>query len=179
MKYTFTTKKIPLNDSIKEYAEKRISKLDRYFKTEADAKVIFSVEKDNRCTVEITIRGENTLFRAQEEAADGNMRGAIDASVGYIDRQIKKNKTRLEKRLRQGAFDMPDNPEIVKEETSFDIIRTKHFAVKPMTTDEAILQMNLLNHSFFVFRDAETNALSIVYHRNNAGYGLIETEDVQ
>ena len=97
MKFTFTCKKIALNDSIKEYAEKKIRKLDRYFPEEADAFVIFSVEKKNRCVVELTIRAANgTLFRAQEENPDGGMRGAIDEAVSVIDRRIRKNKTRLE-----------------------------------------------------------------------------------
>ena len=100
MKYTYACKKVSLNDSIKEYAEKKISKLERYFREDTTAFVTFSVEKDHLCTVEITIRGSGTLLRAQTEAPDGDMRGAIDAAVGYIERQILKNKTRLAKRLR-------------------------------------------------------------------------------
>ena len=88
MKFTFTTKKVELSDSVKEYAEKKISKLDRYFKGEAEAFVTFSVEKNNRCVVEVTIRGGNTLFRAQEENKDGNMRAAIDDAQEYIDREV-------------------------------------------------------------------------------------------
>ena len=178
MKFTFTTKKTELNDSVKEYAEKKISKLDRYFKNEAEAQVTFSVEKNNRCVVEVTIRGGNTLFRAQEEHADGNMRAAIDAAEDYIDRQIRKNKTRLEKRLRQGAFD-PNalTAPAVEEEPEFKIVREKHFSVKPMTPEEAILQMNLLDHSFFMFRRESDDHLCIVYHRNKGNYGLIEVED--
>ncbi|MEA4814756.1 MAG: ribosome-associated translation inhibitor RaiA [Oscillospiraceae bacterium] len=179
MKFTFATKKTPLNDSIKDYAEKKISKLDRYFRSEAEANVTFSVEKGNRCVVEVTIRGGNTLFRAEEEAPDGNMHGAIDAAQSYIERQIRKNKTRLEKRLRQDAFEPSADDADVPEEKEFDIIRKKHFAIKPMMPEEAILQMNLLDHTFFVFRDSESNALSIVYQRKNGGYGLIETDDVQ
>ena len=94
MKYTFACKRVPLNDSIKEYAQKKISKLERYFREEdTTAFVTFSVEKDHLCSVEITIRGGATLLRAQTEAPDGDMRGAIDAAVGYIERQILKNKT--------------------------------------------------------------------------------------
>ena len=107
MKYTYACKKVSLNDSIKEYAEKKISKLDRYFREDTTAFVTFSVEKDHLCTVEITIRGGGTLLRAQTEAPDGDMRGAIDAAVGYIERQILKNKTRLSKRLRSEGFPRP------------------------------------------------------------------------
>ena len=108
MKCTFACKRVTLNDSIKEYAEKKISKLERYFRDEdTTAFVTFSVEKDHLCTVEITIRGGGTLLRAQTEAPDGDMRGAIDAAVGYIERQILKNKTRLAKRLRSEGFPPP------------------------------------------------------------------------
>ena len=91
MKYTYTCKKVPLNDSIKEYAEKRLEKLEKYFHREdATAFVTFTVEKDKLCTVEITIRDGATLLRAQTTEPDGDMRGAIDAAVGYIERQIRR-----------------------------------------------------------------------------------------
>lgn len=146
MKFTFACKKISLNDSIKEYAEKKISKLDKYFPEEADAFVTFAVEKKNRCVVELTIRAANgTLFRAQTEDPDGDMRSAIDEAVSFIDRRIRKNKTRLAKNLRPDALvsTVPAEFDVV-EDNDFDIIRTKRFSVKPMTTDEAVLQMNLL-----------------------------------
>ena len=126
-----------------------------------------------------TIRAANgTLFRAQTEDPDGDMRSAIDEAVSFIDRRIRKNKTRLAKNLRPDALvsTVPAEFDVV-EDNDFDIIRTKRFSVKPMTTDEAVLQMNLLGHSFYVFRNIETNAVCVVYHRNNGGYGLIETEE--
>ena len=179
MKFTFACKKVALNDSIKDYAEKKISKLDRYFPEEADAFVTFAVEKKNRFVVELTIRAANgTLFRAQEEDPDGDMRGAIDEAVAFIDRRIRKNKTRLARNLRPDALtsNIPAEFDVV-EENDFDIIRTKRFSVKPMTTDEAVLQMNLLGHSFYVFRNIDNNVICVVYHRNSGGYGLIETEE--
>ena len=179
MKFTFTCKKVSLNDSIKEYAEKKISKLDRYFREDADALVTFSVEKSHRCVVEVTIVSGSTLFRAQEESRDGDMRGAIDAACSTIDRQIRKNKTRLSKRLRQEALTPSVPAEFdVSEETEFQVVRTKRIAVKPMSVDEAILQMNLLDHDFFVFRSTE-NVVSIVYRRKNGGYGLLETDGIE
>ena len=180
MKYTYTCKKVTLNDSIKDYAEKKISKLDRYFREEdTSASVTFSVEKDHLCTVEITIRGTGPLLRAQTEAPDGDMRGAIDAAVGYIERQILKNKTRLSKRLRSEGFpaSAPADDFEIAEEKEFNIVRTKRFSVKPMSAEEAILQMNLLGHSFFVYRDSENESLCIVYQRKNGGYGLIVTDE--
>ena len=177
MKCTFACKKISLNDSIKEYAAKKISKLDRYFREEeTSAFVTFSVEKDHLCSVEITIRGGGTLLRAQTEAPDGDMRGAVDAAVGYIERQILKNKTRLAKRLRSEGFPppMPEDDFEVQEEKEFNIVRTKRFSVKPMSPEEAILQMNLIGHSFFAFRNEEKDgAFSVVYRRNDGGYGIL------
>ena len=182
MKFTYTCKKVSLNDSIKNYAEKKISKLERYFREEnPSVSVTFSVEKNHLCTVEITIRDGATLLRAQTQAPDGDMRSAVDAAVGYIERQILKNKTRLAKRLRTEGFPPPapvDDFEVT-EEKEFNIVRVKHFSVKPMSPEEAILQMNLLDHNFFVFRSSENDSLSIVYRRKNGGYGLIVTDEVE
>lgn len=179
MKFTFACKKISLNDSVKAYAEKKIGKLDKFFKEEPDAQVTFSVEKKNRCVAEIMLRGANgTLFRAVCEDADGDMRGAIDEAVNQIERKIRKNKTRLAKNLRSDAIapELPEEYEL-HEERDFDIVRTKRFAVKPMSPEEAILQMNLLGHSFFVFRNTDDNTIAVVYRRNNGGYGIIETSE--
>ena len=181
MKYTYACKKVSLKDSIREYTEKRVSKLERYFRNGDDTTVAvtFSVEKNHLCTVEITIRDGATLLRAQTEAPDGDMRSAVDAAVGYIERQILKNKTRLAKRLRSENFPAPapDDDFEVAEEKEFQIVRTKRFAVKPMSPEEAILQMNLLDHSFFVFRSSEDDSLCIVYQRKSGGYGLIVTDE--
>ncbi|MCI8910656.1 MAG: ribosome-associated translation inhibitor RaiA [Oscillibacter sp.] len=180
MKFTYACKKVSLNDSIKSYTEKKVSKLERYLRGEsATASVTFSVEKDHLCTVEITIRDGGTLLRAQTQAPDGDMRSAVDAAVGYIERQILKNKTRLSKRLRSEGFPpaAPSDDFEVAEEKEFQIVRTKRFSVKPMSQEEAILQMNLLNHDFFVFRNSEDDSLCIVYQRKNGGYGLIVTDE--
>ena len=178
MKFTFACKKISLNDSIKEYAEKKISKLDKYFPEEADAFVTFAVEKKNRCVVELTIRSSNgTVFRAQTEDPDGDMRSAIDEAVSFIDRRIRKNKTRLAKNLRPDALVSPVPAEFdVVEDNDFDVIRTKHFVVKPMTSDEAILQMNLLGHNFFLYRNVEDGQVQLVYRRNDGNYGVLIPE---
>ena len=180
MKFTFTCKKISLNDSVKAYAEKKIGKLEKYFKEEPEATVTFAVEKKNRCIVEVMLRGANgTLFRAVCEDADGDMRGAIDEAVSQIDRKIRKNKTRLARNLRPDALtsNIPAEFDVV-EEPEYHLVRTKHFAVKPMSTEEAILQMNLLGHSFFVFRNTDDdNAICVVYTRNSGGYGIIETSE--
>ena len=179
MKFVFTDKKVDLSPAVHEYAEKKISKLDRYFKSDVEAAVTLSVEKE-RCIVELTLRSGSTIFRA-EESVNNEMRVAIDQAVSVIERQIRKNKTRLEKRLRQGAFEreVPAAPVVdeIPEEKEFDLVRTKRFFIKPMTVEEAILQMNLLNHSFFAFRNQDDDgAFAVVYKRKNGGYGLIADE---
>ena len=177
MKFTFTCKKISLNDSVKAYAEKKLGKLDKYFRKEPEAMVTFAVEKKNRCVVEVTLRSpDGTMFRAVAEDPDGDMRGAIDSCESQIDRKIRKNKTRLSKNLRVSSIksELPEEFD-VHEERDFKVVRTKRFAVKPMSVEEAILQMNLLGHNFFVFRNTETEAVDVVYTRTDEGYGLIET----
>ena len=154
-----------------------MGKLDRFFKEDATATITFSVEKERLNQVEITIRSSGTIFRVSESTSD--MHASIDAAVTTLERQIRKNKTRLAKNLRAEAV-LPELPEEFEahEEGAFDIVRTKRFTVKPMSVEEAILQMNLLGHSFFVFRNTDFgDAICVVYRRNNGGYGIIKTED--
>jgi len=182
MKFVFTDKKVDLPNSVHAYAEKKVGKLDRFFKEDATAAITFSVEKDRLNKVEVTVRSSGTIFRVSESTSD--MHASIDAAVTTLERQIRKNKTRLEKRLRQGAFERsvdvaevssiaPDEP----EEGEYQVFRRKTFPIKPMTRDEAILQMNLLGHSFFAFKDEESEgAFAVVYRRYDGDYGLIEDE---
>ncbi|MBQ6719906.1 MAG: ribosome-associated translation inhibitor RaiA [Oscillospiraceae bacterium] len=177
MKFQFSEKKVKLPGKVHDYAEKKVMKLARYFEEDAEALVVFSTEK-NRNKVELTVHGAGTWFRASESTSD--MFASIDAAVGTIEGQIRKNKTRLARRLRQDAF-----VRSVQEETSFapdpaeeedlSIVRVKSFYFKPMTREEAVLQMNLLEHAFFAFRDEDNGgAFAVVYKRNDGGYGLIE-----
>lgn len=175
MKFQFSEKKVKLPGNVHAYAEKKVMKLGRYFDGDAEALVVFSVEK-NRNNVELTVHGAGTWFRASESTSD--MFASIDAAVGTIEGQIRKNKTRLARRLRQDAFVRS------AEETSFvadepeeelNLVRTKQFYFKPMTREEAIMQMNLLEHSFFAFRDEDNSgSFAVVYRRNDGGYGLID-----
>ena len=182
MKFVFTDKKVSLPNAIHAYAEKKVGKLDRFFKEDATASITFSVEKERLNKVEITIRSSGTIFRVSESTSD--MHASIDAAVTTLERQIRKNKTRLEKRLRQGAFERAmDEGEISSfapeepEEGEYRIVRSKTFPIKPMTREEAILQMNLLGHSFFAFKDEESGgAFAVVYRRYDGDYGLIEDE---
>lgn len=181
MRFTFTEKKVEVSDDLHAYAEKKIGRLERFFKSESDAFITFSIER-GRHIAEVTIKNNGMFYRVRE--ATGDMYASIDSASASIERQIRKNKTRLEKRLRDGAFEREVKPSAIastpedEEEKVFEIIRTKRFAIKPMTPEEAILQMNLLDHEFFAFKNQEDNdSFSIVYRRKNGGYGLIESRD--
>lgn len=180
MKFTFTDKKVNIPARVHVYAEKKISKLDRFFKTEPEASIVFSVEK-GRNMLEVTIRSGSTIIRVSESTSD--MFVSIDAAVASIERQLRKNKSRLEKRLRKEAFDVPESesyfvPETETEEPEYQIVRSKKFFLHPMSVEEAILQMNLVDHTFFAFRNAdEGGAFSVVYKRNDGGYGIIVDHD--
>ena len=181
MKFTFTGKKVNLSDRVQGYAEKKVGKLERYFKTEPEANLVFSVEKD-RNKVELTLRSGGIVLRVAERTSD--LFATIDAAVTSMEWQLRKHKSRLEKRLRQDAFTRVAPAEEVSslvpdvvEESEFNVVRTKRFPIKPMTVDEAILQMDLLGHTFFAFRNEDGGAFSVVYKRDAGGYGLIEDED--
>jgi putative sigma-54 modulation protein len=172
MKLTVLGKKVNVTDNFREKIQKKLSKLDKFFQDDAAAHVVLSNIKDKQ-TVEVTINSQNMMYRAQETTDDYMV--SLEAVVDTLERQIRKNKTRLEKRMRSGAFkDLPAWDE--GEEDDFDVIKVKKFPMKPMSVDEAILQMNLLSHQFFVYLDAETETICVVYKRNDGGYGLIEPQ---
>ena len=175
MEFQYSEKKVKLPGNVHAYAEKKVMKLARYFEEDAEALIVFSVEK-NRNKAELTVHGAGTWFRATESTSD--MFASIDAAVATIEGQIRKNKTRLARRLKQDAF-----VRSVQEETSFveaaeddlSIVKVKQFYFKPMTRDEAVLQMNLLEHNFFAFRDEDNGgSFAVVYRRKDGGYGLID-----
>ena len=177
MKFQFSEKKVKLPGNVHAYAEKKVMKLSRFFEEDAEALIVFSVEK-NRNKVELTVHGAGTWFRASESTSD--MFASIDAAIGTIEGQIRKNKTRLARRLRQDAFTraVEETSFAEEPEEDFKIVRVKNFHIKPMTREEAILQMNLLEHSFFAFRDEDNGGtFAIVYRRNDGGYGLINDVD--
>ena len=183
MKFTITEKKVHITDELRSYAEKKIGKLDRFFRSESEAFVTFTSER-GRYIAELTLKNNGMFHRVTETTSD--MQASIDSAVAAIERQIRKHKTRLEKRLRDGVFDrerapsvtsdVPDEPD--EDEQDFRIVRTKMFPIKPMTPEEAVLQMNLLEHEFFVFKNQDhEDAYSIVYKRKKGDYGLIEATD--
>lgn len=179
MKFTFTEKKYEASGELRAYAEKKIGKLEKFFRNESEAYVTFFSER-GRYTAEVTIKNNGMFYRVTETTSD--MFASVDSAVAAIERQIRKNKTRLEKRLREGIFEkeaaINGYFSDIDEDKEFDIVRTKKFSIKPMTVEEAILQMNLLEHEFYVFknRDDEEN-FAVVYKRTNGGYGLIECAD--
>ncbi len=176
MKITIVERKMQISDELRAYATKKVTKLDRYFHKDTSATITFS-ELKGRQTAEVTVRHSGLVFRAEETTTD--MFASVDGMIRSIEKQIRRNKTRLEKKLREGAFDKAaanDASMADYVEDSYDVIRRKRFDVVPMTVEEAILQMNLLGHQFFFFKNAESDdAPAVIYKRAAGGYGLIES----
>ena len=161
-------------EDMKLLIEKKMQKFEKFFSGEGDATVTLSC-KHNQKYIEITISAGGTLFRSEVGAE--SFRDALDQSAANIERQIRKNKTRLVRKLREGIFVPPpveEYDDIEADEAT--IIRTKTYPTKPMSPEEAILQMNLLGHQFFVFNDDQTGATCVVYTRRDGAYGLIVPE---
>lgn len=173
MKTNIYLRKMELSAEKKDMISKKLDKLGKFFDDDVSADVVISTQKD-KIIAEVTVRTVDMIYRAEERNDD--LYNAIDIIVETIVRQIRKNKTRLAKKLREGvnkeydfaSFDDVDDAEI-------KIVKTKTHYVKPMSAEEAVLQMNLLNHSFYVFLNAQTNTTDIVYRRKDGNYGLIET----
>ena len=176
MKMTITGRKVTLRPSFTERTEKKLSKLDKFFEDSVTADVTVSMENANKQRVEITIRTGGLVFRAEEACEDANE--AVDRLVDVLLRQIRKNKTRLEKRLRAEAFSDSHWDAPVEEETEFHVVRSKSFPVKPLDVEEAILQMNMVGHEFFMFRNVDTGEINVVYRRKDGNYGLLEPENL-
>ena len=164
-------------EEMKELIDKKLAKFDKYFSGEGEATATLSC-KHNQKNMEITISAGNTLFRSEVGAE--SFRDALDECIENIIRQIRKNKTKLAKKLREDVFLYPADeiadPEPLEDDDQ-PIIRTKSFPIKPMSPEEAILQMNLLGHQFFVFNDDHTNKTCVVYQRKDGAYGLIIPEE--
>ncbi len=172
MNITIIGRKCNPREDFRLRAEKRLSKVEKLFGEEANAKVTATVEK-NCHIVEITVLKGGMIYRAEEQ--DDNMLDALDACVDSLIRQIRKNKTRLDKKLHSAVLD-DFFPEDFEEEKEFDIIREKTVALKPQSVEEAILQMNLLGHQFYMFLNADTDEINVVYKRNATGYGLLSPD---
>ncbi len=177
MKITTVGRQMDVPKDLKELFEKKLNRFDKFFKDDADAVITLSKKKNLEC-LELMINANGTFFRSEE--SDSTFQNALDKAVDVIERQIRKNKTRLEKKFKGSSFDFgayfEDNyAEEGEEELEFEI-RTKTFSFKPMSVEEAILQMNLLEHEFYVFTNQNTEKVNVVYKRKNGGYGLIVPE---
>ncbi|MDY3929332.1 MAG: ribosome-associated translation inhibitor RaiA [Clostridia bacterium] len=177
MRFNIIGRKIEVTDKHKEYIEKRLGKLDKFFKDESEARVVIGTIKEKEY-VEASVYAAGMIYRA--EVTDTDIFCATDKIVDVIERQIRKNKTRLEKKIRREA--VLDNTLINgndysegEDNSEFRIVKRKRFQVKPMSAEEAVLQMNLLGHNFFVFRNKDTDEMNVVYKRNDGDYALIES----
>lgn len=176
MKMNYAGKNMDVTDALRDITDKKLSKLEKYFQGEVEGNVTFSTQRNNK-TIEVTINLPGTILRAEESSDD--MYGSIDKAVDVLERQIRKYKTKLQNRYKnndtirfENVIDLPrdsddDRPKLVK---------TKRFGIKPMSSEEAILQMELLRHNFFVYIDAESDGINVVYKRKDGNYGLIEPE---
>lgn len=178
MKVNYTARKVNLRDNFKERVEKKLLKFDKIFSDNAQAYVVVTLEK-NRQTVELTIKDNSMIYRAESTMAE--MNDAVDRVIDIISGQLRKNKTRLTKRLREGNLDeivalLPSTDDEVIQEDEFNVVRQKLIPVKPLTIDEAILQMNMVNHQFYMFVNADTDKVNVVYKRNDGHYGLLEPD---
>lgn len=170
MKITTVGRQMTVTEDIRELLERKLAKYDRFFLDDAVAYVTLSRDR-NEEKVELTVSSSGTFFRSEKVSDTFN--NALDECMDAIERQIRKNKTRLERRLREGALSR-NFAEEIEEEREYKI-RRKDFILEPMTEDEAILQMNLLGHSFYVYRDIDTGNTCVAYRRRENEYGVIVT----
>lgn len=176
MKITLRGKNIEITEAIEEKVGEKLSKLDKYFivSENVEAKVLVRTYPCGQ-KIEVTIPTEYVLLRA--EVVDQDLYNAIDLVIDKLEGQIRKYKTRLNRKSKDNklAFNLASIEPLDDEEEDV-LVKTKTITPKPMDMEEAIMQMELIGHSFFVYRDTETDAISIVYRRNDGDYGLIETE---
>lgn len=174
MKTIITARQVTASDKLKEIINKKLTRFDRFFDDSAEAAVTLRRRK-NKEVLELTITNSGTIFRAEEEAE--SFQSALDSACDVILGQMRKNKTKLQKRLRSGRFDAGIayenwDADSASEDETHDI-RIKEFDMKPMTPEEAILQMELLRHQFYVFKNAEDGQTNVIYRRNDDSYGMI------
>lgn len=171
MKTKIISRKMELTPAIESYALKKTVKLDKFFADDANATITLSAQKDKH-QAEITVFYGGMVYRAEILSED--LYNSIDRAVELMERQIRKQKTKLEKRLKSGAFKTFEDAPQIEEETEFKIVKTKTYENKPMSADEAILQMNMLGHNFYIFSDSASGDVNVVYKRKDGNYGLIE-----
>ncbi len=178
MKITYVARKVNLRDNFKERVEQKLKKFSKIFSDNAEATVVVTLEK-NRQTVEITIKDNSMVFRSESTMTE--MNDALDRVVDLISGQLRKHKTRLSKRIKTGSIDdlfvAPAQEPDAEDEDELDIVRRKQVALKPVSVEEAILQMEMVGHQFYMFLNADTNLINVVYIRKDGSYGLLEPAD--
>jgi len=170
MKTRIIAKKFDVTEDVPQWIEKKLKKLDKFFPEGTEATVVLIGTRTGE-KIEVTIMSGGALFRA--EADDKDYKCALDTAMAHLERQIRKNRTRLEKKLRvnREAFELPG---VLEVEDEMEVVKTKRFEMHPMTVDEAILQMNLLQHSFYMFLNSDSGTYNVVYRRTDGDYGVIE-----
>lgn len=172
MKITYTARKVNLRDNFKERVEKKLKKFEKIFSDDAVVNVVVTLNKNNQ-TVEITIKDNSMIYRAEKTQLE--MNDALDKCVDVLGRQLRKNKAKLSKKLKSGSIDdLFETPVETVDEEEYKLVRTKQIPLKPVTVDEAILQMNMIGHKFYMFTNVDTNEVNVVYTRDDGAYGLLE-----
>ena len=182
LRYQVRGENLEITQPIREYVENKVSKLEKYFADSLEANVYANakVYKNNKKKIEITVPLKGVTLRAEETNED--LYAAVDLAVDKLERQMRKHKTKINRKSRETGMNTADaavlfnGEEENENDSELDIVRTKRLSLKPMDSEEAVLQMNMLGHNFFIFEDAETNGTSIVYRRKDGKYGLIETD---
>ncbi|MHC9532316.1 ribosome hibernation-promoting factor, HPF/YfiA family [Dellaglioa sp. L3N] len=186
LKYNIRGENVEVTDVTRDYVEKKLFKLEKYFTdtSNSTAHVNLKVYSDKSAKVEVTVPMPSLVLRAEETSQD--LLSSVDLVTDKLERQIRKYKTKINRQSRgKGIKDIEIRNEISDEESDsnddevsmFDVVRTKHVSLKPMSSEEAILQMDMLSHNFFIYEDADTEGTNIVYKRKDGRYGLIEAED--
>lgn len=174
MLVTVTGKNVAVTEALREYAEKKVTKIGKFFeKSPLEAKVTLSTERGKH-VVDITVQVNGILLRGEEKTTD--MYISIDGAIEKIERQVEKFKTKINRKFHEENYVTLSSPSPAEETPQPVIKRTKRFAIKPMTAEEAVMQMDLLGHDFFVFSNSETEEVNVVYRRKDGNYGLIEPE---
>ena len=174
MKFVYSGKGMEVSDSLQARVEKKLGKLDRYFDREAEAIIRLRQQRGGRNIAEITVSVKGLMLRAEESSND--MYLSIDRAVDKLESQVRRYRTKMEKHLRD-TIPAPEEAVPAFEEVRYDVVRTKRFAVKPMDVEDAITQMELLGHNFFLFRNAATETMNVLYRRNDGTYGLLLPEE--
>jgi putative sigma-54 modulation protein len=181
MIYNIRGQRVQITDALRDYAEKKLSRLEKYFDPSitSEVNVTLSVTKGQH-TIEVTIPISGMFLRAEERSDD--MYASIDAVIDKLERQIRKHKTKVNRKIRQTGSskavfqESGTSVSVLEDEEDFELVRTKRFTFKPMDVEEAILQMNMLGHTFFVFFNSDSKSVNVVYKRGDGKYGLIDQQ---